>query len=125
MLRAAKGKGAFEDGVPLTVKVPKESRISYRGVGSSKDAYIVDEKYDSQIAFYKLAHSELSAVILPMAGLGNWDIAAPSIILSEAGATVSDERGANLSFLPKAGLACKTFVAANSHSEWKNSLSII
>jgi len=96
MFRAHRGHGAFRDGQPLRVsssRFPRAGKVYARNC-SLKDRELESPFMDSGCAFSMVASGELDGVVLRMTTHREWDLAAPMSVMLEAGATITDERGA-------------------------------
>ncbi len=134
MIEAHLSEGVQENGRGLELQSPatplKKGCIYFRGGEHLTDnEFLLHERVDSQQAFYKLIKGELSSVILHMEKLGDWDIAAPCLILKELGAIVTDNNNAPIVFSTKpydvAKASCDYFIASTTQEVHKTSLRLM
>ena len=116
LLEAEKGKGALRNGAPLRVSVnpvPKKEGVYARHSELADREQMYPVHLDSGVAFGRVAGGDLDAAIFRLIKLKEWDLAAPAIVIEEAGGKVSDELGNPVVF--EKGKLPKFFVASNSH----------
>ena len=111
---AQKGRGAFLNGAALQVSNSAHIRQACVYIRNFEclTPEVVCPPMDSSLALLKVATGELDAAIIKMTTHREWDIAAPMALLSEAGGTITDERGEEI----QCGLgdvAFRYFVASN------------
>jgi len=116
-----RGRGAVIEGV--VAKVSNEEKLRPKTVFLSKcelsgSELPISEWMDSGMALLALAKGELLGVIIKMETHQEWDIAAPEVILREAGGVMTDELGQEVRFnQPRIGF--RYLVASNgkAHGE--------
>ena len=115
LLRANRGMGSFANDIPLRVSEARQFRdnsVRVRGIQNPDAHYFLDKADESGPSMLRLSKGEYDGVILRTGKLGEWDIAAPTIIVEEAGGMVSDERGNRILF-NQPSINYKFFVASN------------
>ena len=113
-LEAARGEGAFCNGEPLHVSRSEKLRansVYCRLSELSQKELMYPQHLDSGHAFLKLASGEIQGLVLRLSKLREWDLAAPTIVLEEAGGRASDVERQRVSYLP--GGLPELFVASN------------
>lgn len=118
--------GAFLDGARLAADLRTEFRpasVYYRNFTPAPGSHLVTETIDSGMAFLMLARGELDAVIIRMTTHREWDIAAPAVVLEEAGAIISDEEGKALRF--NRGRVDFRFVVASNPTLHRKALQLV
>lgn len=98
---ARKGEGAFVNRAKVQVgSNPKlrERSVYVRNYQPKPSQHLYDQWMDSGLAFLCLANGTLDGVILKTGRHKEWDIAAPLVMVEEAGGRVTDEKGRPLSF---------------------------
>jgi len=96
---AREGRGATLNGQPLCVSDATQARpgsVYIRNFECLRPE-IASPPMDSCLAFLKVAKGELDAVIIKMTTHREWDIAAPMVLIREAGGVITDERGLQIS----------------------------
>ena len=94
--RAEKGKGASVNGSPLGVVDGSSfstDSIYVRNTSIQDERFALQGKMDSGYAFYQLASGGIEGLVIQLTHHREWDYAAPSLIVEEAGGCVSDEAG--------------------------------
>ena len=112
---AQQGAGSFVNGRKIAVSgniVLTKGRIFGRQTEEFFGDLLYPTSVDSGIAFLKIAQGEFDAAIIKHGALSIWDLAAPSIVISEAGGKVTDENGGAISFL-NPNKSYKYFLASN------------
>lgn len=117
----ARSGGASVDG--QRVRVSSETKLAPKTVFLSKcelpgSELPITEWMDSGMALLALAKGDLLGVVIKMETHQEWDIAAPQVILAEAGGRMTDELGREIRFnQPK--IDFRYLVASNgeTHSE--------
>lgn len=117
LLEAETGKGAYCEGQtePITLsnnELPRLRGVYARGCTLNNPDVVYPERLDSGHAFLMLIQGDLDAIVFRLDKLREWDLAAASIILTEAGGKVTDENGAQLSF--RCGELPLLYIASNS-----------
>lgn len=127
-VHAMRGEGAYCNGERIQVSASKE--ISQEGaycrlLQLEDETKMFPSHLDSGHALYRLACGMLDAVAFRLQSLREWDLAAPTIIIEEAGGRVSNGQGKAMSYLP--GSLPELFVASNSqcHEELLESLRLL
>jgi len=116
-LLAKRGRGASLNGNKLRVSESlqfRDNSVRVRGFRGSLGRYECDPAVESGFAVIKLCQGELDGMVLKAGRMGEWDIAAPTIIIEESGGMVSDERGRPMLFNRK-DFSFGYYVASNSH----------
>lgn len=126
-LEAALGEGATINGAPLHVsrsKALRPHKVYARQLELTNHELLYPGHLDSGHAFLMAASGELDAAVFRLFKLREWDLAAPAIVVAEAGGTVSDELGQKVSYRP--GKLPKVFAASNTacHAELLQVLSV-
>lgn len=101
MAVAKKGQGAFVNNAKVSVATnskPRDRSVYVRNYEPKPNKYLYDQWMDSGLAFMCLANGTLDGVILKIGRHKEWDIAAPLLMVQEAGGKVTDERGRPLVF---------------------------
>lgn len=95
MYRAVRGFGATMNGERILVSSSSKPRPRsvYARNCSLLHKELESPMMDSGLAFALVARGELDGVVLRMKTHREWDLAAPMAVLTEAGATISDENG--------------------------------
>lgn len=117
LFSATKGQGAFLGEKPLRVSDARQFRpnsIRFRGNSLAPAPYLTDSTIDSGPSIVRLVNAELDGVVLRTGKMGEWDIAAPSLIVEESGGVVSDELGKPIYF-GRGSIGFNYFVASNGH----------
>ena len=109
------GQGAFNNEIQLFVSQNSELRaqktyLRYTELSSMEYAY--PDQMDSGLALYSVASGDLDAVVIRLGRHQEWDLAAPSVLIQEAGGKISDEHGAPISF-GASGFSGNYFIASN------------
>lgn len=114
-LEASRGNGAYLNGERLQVSPSPQLRTHgvYARIAGQfpKEDCFVQEHLDSGFAFLKLLRGQLDGIIFQLTHLREWDLAAPSILVEEAGGEVSNQKRERMSFLP--GSLPQYFLASN------------
>lgn len=98
---ARKGEGAFVNRSKVSVGSNPHLRdrsVYVRNYEPKPSRHLYDQWMDSGLAFLCVANGTLDGVILKTGRHKEWDIAAPLVMVEEAGGRVTDERGRPLSF---------------------------
>lgn len=114
-VEAERGKGAQRNGVKLAVSSHTAARpqsVYTRLCELSDSELMYPSRLDSGNAFSMVAAGELDAAVFRLSKLREWDLAAPAVIIEEAGGKVSDERGQEVLFIP--GKLPELFVVSNA-----------
>ncbi len=112
---ACRGTGARVDGELVAVsKAPqlRPERVYVRNVAIAEPTLVYPEWLDSGCAMLMLASGEFDAVIIRLLTHREWDLAAPTVLIEEAGGRVSDEHGNPISY-NTGGMPCRYFIASN------------
>lgn len=115
LLEAEAGRGASINGKPLSVSAhaqPRRLGVYARNCTLGNRELLYPERLDSGLSFLMLVQGELDAVAFRLSKLKEWDLAAPSLIVEEAGGKVSDGEGKAVSF--RAGELPPSYIASNS-----------
>ncbi len=118
---AANGEGAFLDGEKLKVSSSSSLRkhsLYQRNLDLEGLISVYPEPMDSGMAFLELCRGRFDGIALNMERFGEYDIAAPVVIIAESGGVVSDENGKPIKFMERKR-GYKTLVASNKrvHNE--------
>ncbi len=113
---ASEGRGATRNGTPLHVSSSPQCRPhgAYVRNFECTRPEIVSPSMDSSLALLYVACGELDAAVIRMSTHREWDIAAPSALIREAGGMITDETGADI----RCGLgevSFQYFVASNRY----------
>lgn len=114
-IEAAFGEGATVNDEILRVSsslTPQSERVYFRNVEDPPREWDYGKRLDSGRAFYKLVEGSFDGVVIQMTRHNDWDIAAPSLIVEEAGGHVTDASGAALEF-GRSRRSCDCVVATN------------
>lgn len=109
------GKGTDIDGRSVKVSTNdqfREKGVYIRNFEPQLDPKLRSPYMDSGLAFLSIATGDLDGAILRMTSHREWDIVAPSAIITGAGGKVTDEQGRELNFAPNSGVP-KYVVASN------------
>jgi fructose-1,6-bisphosphatase/inositol monophosphatase family enzyme len=112
---AKKGQGAFINGKKVKVsnnKVPREKSVYIRNLETNKEPWMYLERMDSGRALLAVATGEFDGAIIKMTKHKEWDIAAPTLVIEEAGGVVLDQNGEKINF-NNDKLAVKYYLTAN------------
>ena len=112
---ARKGQGASLGEKVLRVSEARQFRpnsIRVRGLALPPAPYLTDTTLDSGPSVIRLVNAEIDGVLLKSGKMGEWDIAAPSLVIEESGGLVSDEKGQPIQF-GTGRIAFQYFVASN------------
>lgn len=104
--QAIVGEGASANGVPLKVstndKILDAGRVYLRHVKLNDPtkipSWIYAEPMDSGMAFLSVANGDFDGLIIRMNYHQEWDVAAPLLMIQEAGGRVSDGEGKEIKF---------------------------
>lgn len=99
--RARLGEGATANGEKLTVssgELSGDSSVYVRNTELVHSQYRCSDSMDSGYACYSLASGTIEGLVIKLTHHREWDYAAPSLIIQEAGGVMTDEYGAPLSF---------------------------
>lgn len=112
-----KSKGTLLNGEKLSVskeKFPRKKAINIRGSGFELpgNELIYNDPIDSGLAQLNVASGVFDGVIFKLTSLREWDLAAPTLAIEEAGGKVTDENGNAISF-NKGKMLCKYYLASN------------
>lgn len=112
---ASRGDGAQINGeraAVSTVSAIRPARVYVRNLTLARPELTYPEWLDSGCAMLMLASGEFDGVIIKLLTHREWDLAAPAVLIEEAGGRVSDEHGNAIAF-DQGGMPCRYFVASN------------
>ncbi len=112
---AAAGRGAQVAGRSVAVsRFPRARprRVYVRNTELTQPALVYPDWLDSGCAMLMLASGEFDGVIIRLLTHREWDLAAPTVLIEEAGGRVSDEHGRPIPY-NLGGMPCRYFVASN------------
>ncbi len=99
---AGKGRGAMLNGTPLRVSKESSARahsVYLRNISPSKTDSMYLQTMDSGMAFFELCKGNFDGLAINLSStFGEWDVAAPMLMVEEAGGKVTDEKGQELVF---------------------------
>lgn len=110
-----KGQGTLVNGEKMQVskeKIPRLQSVNIRAFELPNEQIIYTDKIDSGLAQLNVCRGVFDGVIFKLSSLREWDLAAPSLAIEEAGGRVSDENGNSIAF-NKGFMPCKYYVASN------------
>ena len=118
---AARGAGAIVNGEKVTVSKERnlrDKRVYIRNFEILNPELAFDRWMDSGYAMLSLAKGDFDGIIMRLLTHREWDLAAPTVLIEEAGGTVSDEYGQPIAY-NCGGMQCRYFVASNgiNHQE--------
>ena len=118
---AFRGGGAKVDNHTVTVSRASrlgEGRVYTRNFEIITPELAFDRWMDSGYAMLSLAKGDFDGIIIRLLTHREWDLAAPTVLIEEAGGTVTDEHGRPIAY-NCGGMMCKYFVASNglTHEE--------
>jgi myo-inositol-1(or 4)-monophosphatase len=121
MALAKVGAGAFINGERIFVSSSTQLRTSsvyIRNFAPSRTECVYPDHMDSGMAFLALARGVIDGVIMRMGRHQEWDLAAPSLLIAEAGGVVSTEHQDEVTY-NHPSIPYKYFVASNqrTHAE--------
>ena len=112
-----KGRGAYLNEKPLRVSSNinlREHSLRIRGLDLPPSHYIHRYTADTGLSMIRLTEGALDGIVLIAGTMGEWDVAASTAIIEQAGGKVSDEKGRALRFNQEK-LSFNYFVASNGH----------
>ena len=115
---ARRSSGAWSNGVPLQVSPSTQLRsqsVYYRNFAPEAPELCYKESMDSGCAFLMLASGVFDGLIIKIVSHREWDLAAPAVVVTESGGTVTNEFGEPIRFVPGA-MNCRYFVASNGRT---------
>lgn len=114
MAWAIRGRGAYVDGARISVSTSTNLHPAKTLCAASIpiNPCFSYEKFDAGHALLRLAMGQLDGIVLDRGVIGMHDLAAGSILIEEAGGSVSDELGNSQIFHPD-GFRCSYLVASN------------
>ncbi len=121
-----KGGGSWLNGKRLTVSTSDEIRdrsVYLRHCSFGPPTYAYDRWMDSGMAFLNVARGDFDGIILKLVHHQEWDLAAPAVMIQEAGGVLTDERGEPIEF--KKGPVQYRYLVASNGKVHKDLLSLI
>lgn len=121
MAVARRGAGAFINGTRISVAASQSLRkqsVYIRNFICEKQEFAYPDHMDSGRAFLAVARGEIDAAVMRMGRHQEWDLAAPSLLIEEAGGSVSDEDDTVITYNNKT-ISYNYFLASNKtiHAE--------
>ncbi len=114
---AVKGRGAHLNGKRLQVSSRQKlgnRSVNLRNVDVAPSSIVLTPWIDSGLAFLKLCKGELDGVVIRIGRHQVWDIAAPVLMVQEAGGLVTDENLAPIQFRD-GKIGYRYVIASNRH----------
>jgi myo-inositol-1(or 4)-monophosphatase len=113
---AMRGRGATLNGRPLLVSRSTAFRprsVYLRHMEPPEALWVYDRWLDSGLAFLTLCTGDFDGFILHIKSHREWDLAAPALMVQEAGGRVTDEDGKEVIF-GEGSISYKYLVASNT-----------
>ena len=116
MAIAKRGAGAFINGEPIQVSPSDSLRsdsVYIRNFQARNEQFAYPGHMDSGRAFLAVARGDIDGAVMKMGRHKEWDLAAPSLLIEEAGGAISDDRRKEVLFNCD-GIQYTYFLASNS-----------
>ena len=113
---AYKGEGAWLDGKKLSVSTREtigKERLYLRNLELPTRDIFYPRWMDSGLAFFNVCRGDFDGIILRIKTHQEWDLAAPTIMLKESGAIISNEIGESIHFY-REPIKYKYFICSNA-----------
>ena len=125
-VHAVAGKGAMCDGHPIRVAKStslREKSVYIRHFSPEGIEKWKSPQMDSGLAFLLVASGFLDGLVIKMRCHREWDIAAPSIVITESGGKITDEKGNKITLIESGKLP--NYVVASNNTLHEELLNLI